>query len=85
MQEESPAPLITALEWFVALLRNKAGTKPVDVELFMKSDEKLKAKMKKTETTSCELEIVNQAYDKLQSVRGNFGRPAPGEIDISRW
>ena len=85
LQNESPAPLIVCLENMVALLRNKAGTKPVDVELFMKDHAKLVAQMNRTETTSCSLEIVNSAFAELEKVTGRFGPPDEGEIDITAF
>ena len=83
LENESPPQLITLLEHFVALLRNKAGTKPVDVELFMKDDGKLRSQMTKTSTTSCSLDIVNAAADAVDRIADQFGPPAPGEVDCS--
>lgn len=56
--------LTDVLEHFVALLRNKLGTTPADVELFFKDHAKLIAKMDRTKTTSVTLELV-EAVDAL--------------------
>lgn len=50
------------LEVFVALLRNKANTKPVDVELFFLDQTKLVSKMSKHITTYCTLELVEASF-----------------------
>ena len=61
------------LEIFVALLRNKANTKPVDVELFFKDHAKLISKMTKIETTSVALDLVNVSKKELLAMRNFFG------------
>ena len=65
LENFSPVPLIEVLEHFVALLRNKAGTKDADVELFMKDHAKLIAKMARTTTNSCALSIVREAKEVM--------------------
>jgi predicted transcriptional regulator len=55
---DNPAKLSKTLEVFIALLRNKQNTKPVDVELFFQDHAKLVSKMAKHETTYCNLETI---------------------------
>ena len=84
LENHSPPQLVALLEHFVALMRNKSGTKPVDVELYLKDDAKLRAQMSKTSTTSCSLEIVNKAAEVIDSIADQFGPPQVAEdIDCS--
>ena len=86
LENESPPQLVTLLEHFVALMRNKSGTKPVDVELYMKDDAKLRAQMTKTSTTSCSLDIVNKAAEVIDTIADQFGPPQVAEdIDCSMF
>ena len=73
LENDSPPALVRSLEIFVALLRNKANTKPVDVELFFKDHAKLISKMTKTETTSVDLDLVNASKKELLAMRNMFG------------
>ena len=65
-------------------MRNRANTKPVDVELYMKDDVKLRAQMNKTSTTSCSLEIVNEAAEIFERIYDKFSPPRhTTDIDCS--
>lgn len=65
LEDDGPVPLTKVLEHFVALLRNKAGSKNVDVELFLADHAKLVSKMGKTETNSCALAVVRAASEVM--------------------
>ena len=73
LENDSPPALVRGLEIFVALLRNKANTKPVDVELFFKDHGKLVSKMSKTETTSVNLDLAIASKKELDGLRRAFG------------
>ena len=73
LENDSPPALVRGLEIFVALLRNKANTKPVDVELFFKDHGKLVSKMSKTETTSVDLDLAIASKQELDGLRKCFG------------
>ena len=86
LENDSPAELVAALELFVALLRNKRNTKPVDVELFFQDHGKLVAKMARTETTSCSMSLIMESLEKLQTLRTQFGAPAAdAAYDLSEF
>jgi hypothetical protein len=65
LENDSPAALVSLLEMFVSLLRAKAKTKPVDVELFFKDHRKLVSKMGRVPTTQCDIDIVKAYLEKL--------------------
>ena len=73
LENDSPPALVRGLEIFVALLRNKANTKPVDVELFFKDHAKLVSKMSKTDTTSVALDLAINSKQELNGLRKAFG------------
>lgn len=81
LENESPPALVRGLEIFVALLRNKANTKPVDVELFMKDSVKLVSKMSKTETTSVDLDLAIASKQELDGLRKAFGYEGKTEYE----
>ena len=72
------------LEIFISLLRNKANTRSVDVELFFADHPKLVSKMSKNETTSVSLDLVNNCSKSLEEKRGNFQK-REGDSDISAF
>ena len=82
-EDENPAKLSGALEVFIALLRNKQNTKPVDVELFFADHSKLVSKMAKHETTYCSLETVRWAETEIGRVRQLQLEPNYANLDIS--
>lgn len=71
-EDANPEALSKMLEVFVALLRNNANSKPVDVELFFKDHAKLVSKMSKHDSTYCSLPLVEASFAKLNEMRGNF-------------
>lgn len=73
LENDSPPALVRGLEIFVALLRNKANTKPVDVELFFMDHAKLVSKMAKTDTTSVALDLAINSKQELNGLRKAFG------------
>ena len=73
LENDSPPALVRGLEIFVALLRNKANTKPVDVELFFMDHAKLVSKMSKTDTTSVALDLAINSKQELNGLRKAFG------------
>lgn len=82
LENDSPSALVPLLENFICLLRNKEKTKAEDVELFLADAGKLKAKMSKTTTTSCSLEIVEQVLARVKTLEG----PAnSSEFDMSPY
>lgn len=64
-EDGNPEELSKMLEVFVALLRNNANSKPVDVELFFRDYAKLVSKMSKHDSTYCSLTLVEASYEKL--------------------
>lgn len=86
LENDGPEALTAVLEHFVALLRNKAGSKNVDVELFMADLAKLKAKMARTMTNSCSLDVVRPAMAVMKAKAPLFDSlPVKGEADISEY
>ena len=69
------------LEVFVALLRNNANSKPVDVELFFKDHAKLVSKMSKHDSTYCSLPLVEASFEKLNGMKAAF---APSQVRYER-
>ena len=72
LENDSPPELCKALEIFVGLLRNKANTKPADVELFFGDASKLVSKMSKTKTTSVDLELAEDSLEELKKLNDAF-------------
>jgi len=79
LENDSPAGLISVLEIFVSVLRNKPNTKPVDVELFFKDFDKLFAKMGRMESTDCSFDLVDKNLKAIQSVASTVG-----DLDINQ-
>lgn len=71
--QDSPANLVKLTETFVALLRAKPRSKPVDVELFFADHSKLISKMARVETTQCSMELIKDSFELLNSIRADFG------------
>lgn len=85
LENESPEPLVKVLEHFVALLRNKPNSQPVDVELFMKDHAKLLAKMLRTQTNSCSLSIVRPAKEVISQYAAAFDNQIQGEAKLDEF
>ena len=82
-EDNNPAKLSAALEVFVALLRNKTNSKPVDVELFFKDHAKLVSKMAKHETTYCSLDTIKWAETAIANARALSIEPEYARLDVS--
>jgi len=73
LEQDSPADLVKLVETFVALLRAKPKSKPVDVELFFADHSKLVSKMARVETTQCSMELIKDSMEVLNTIRSAFG------------
>jgi len=58
LEATKPANLISMLETFVALLRNKTTANHVDVKLYLEDVSKLKFKMKTIDCTKLDVKLV---------------------------
>lgn len=73
LEQDSPADFVKLVETFVALLRAKPRSKPVDVELFFADHSKLISKMARVETTQCSMELIKDSFETLNAIRQGFG------------
>lgn len=66
LENEKPSSAVAVVETFVALLRAKPNTKPVDVQMYFEDYSKLVAKMGRVETTQCSLQLVESALATVE-------------------
>lgn len=69
LENDSPASLVSVLQVFISVLRNKPNTKPVDVELFFSDYDKLRAKMGRIESTDCDFALVDSNLVKIEQIQ----------------
>lgn len=77
-----PETLVTGLEAFVGLLRNKKEAKNVDVQLYLEDFEKLQFKMEYLEGSTLDLECVEIHYKSLQAIKNKFDSDEDSEAYI---
>lgn len=58
LEKHRPQALVEALETFVAVLRNKRNSAPVDVQLFFSDSKKLRTKLARMDTTEVDYEVM---------------------------
>lgn len=78
--------LCAALESFVAILRNKNGSRPSDVEIYFGSHAKLISKMNRMETRQADQDVMVQQLEALEKIRPLFREKeydGSGQLDLT--
>lgn len=72
LENNNDPNLCAALEAFVAVLRNKNGSRPSDVEIYFADHAKLVSKMNRMETRQADHDVMEEQLEALEKVRPMF-------------
>lgn len=72
LESNTDHTLCATLESFVAILRNKNGSRPSDVEIYFGDYSKLVSKMNRMETRQADHDVMETQLEALEKVRPVF-------------
>lgn len=72
LDKHAPPVLVSALEAFVAVLRNKNSSAPVDVQLFFSDPKKLRTKLGRMDTTEVDYQIMLNKAEQLTKIKAQM-------------
>jgi len=81
MEHSKPAEIISLLETFVALLRNKFKANHVDVKLYLEEHSKLQFKLRTIDVSKLNKDAVTASANKLEELKSHFPVPEEQKLD----